>query len=172
MALSFVQTAADLERAREIMAARGDGQTPLIAKIERPAAVENIDRILEVSDAVMVARGDLGLEVAFERVPRIQKEITRRARLRGRPVIVATQVFDSMRTEPRPTRAEVSDAANAVDDAVDAIMLTGETAVGVESDADRADPRSCDSRRRGDPSVARDRAGLRGDGRASQPRAL
>ncbi len=80
----------------------------------------------------MVARGDLGLEVAFERVPRIQKEITRRARLRGRPVIVATQVFDSMRTEPRPTRAEVSDAANAVDDAVDAIMLTGETAVGVD----------------------------------------
>jgi pyruvate kinase len=104
---------------------------PIIAKIERPMAVQNIDEILKVCNGVMVARGDLGLEMPFERVPRVQKEITRRARMRGLPVIVATQVFDSMRTEPRPTRAEVSDAANAVDDAVDAIMLTGETATGV-----------------------------------------
>ncbi len=132
VALSFVQTANDLAQAREVMASRGQSQTPLIAKIERPAAVENIDAILEASEGVMVARGDLGLEVAFERVPRIQKEITRRARRLGRAVIIATQVFDSMRTEPRPTRAEVSDAANAVDDAVDAIMLSGETAVGVD----------------------------------------
>jgi pyruvate kinase len=132
VALSFVQTASDLESARAAIVAAGGGSTPLIAKIERPAAVENIDAILEAADGVMVARGDLGLEVPLERVPRIQKEITRRARRLGRPVIVATQVFDSMRTEPRPTRAEVSDAANAVDDAVDAIMLSGETAVGAD----------------------------------------
>ena len=132
VALSFVQTAEDLRMARAIVAESGDGRTPLVAKIERPAAVENIDAILGAADAVMVARGDLGLEMPFERVPSVQKEITRRARRRGLPVIVATQVFDSMRTELRPTRAEVSDAANAVDDAVDAIMLTGETAVGVD----------------------------------------
>ena len=118
--------------ARAIVAESGDGRTPLVAKIERPAAVDNLDAILGAADAVMVARGDLGLEMPFERVPRVQKEITRRARRRGLPVIVATQVFDSMRTELRPTRAEVSDAANAVDDAVDAIMLTGETAVGID----------------------------------------
>jgi pyruvate kinase len=134
VAISFVQTAADVERARDVIAthaAQGDAKVPIIAKIERPMAVQNIDEILDVCNGVMVARGDLGLEMPFERVPRVQKEITRRARVRGLPVIVATQVFDSMRTEARPTRAEVSDAANAVDDAVDAIMLTGETATGV-----------------------------------------
>jgi pyruvate kinase len=131
VALSFVQTAADLERTREVMAAQGGGRVPLIAKIERPAAVTNIEEILAACDGVMVARGDLGLEMPFEQVPRVQKEITRCARRRGQPVIVATQVFDSMRTEPRPTRAEVSDAANAVDDAVDAIMMSGETATGL-----------------------------------------
>jgi pyruvate kinase len=130
VALSFVQTAADLERTREVMVARGHHDVPLIAKIERPAAVGNVEAILQACDGVMVARGDLGLEMPLERVPRVQKEITRCARERGQPVIVATQVFDSMRTEPRPTRAEVSDAANAVDDAVDGIMLTGETAAG------------------------------------------
>lgn len=131
VALSFVQTAADLERTREVMSTYGDGRLPLlIAKIERPAAVDNIEAILDACDGVMVARGDLGLEMPFERVPRVQKEITRCARRRGQPVIIATQVFDSMRTEPRPTRAEVSDAANAVDDAVDAIMMSGETATG------------------------------------------
>jgi pyruvate kinase len=131
VALSFVQTASDVLRAREVIATHGDGRIPVIPKIERPAAVENIEEILAASDGVMVARGDLGLEMPFERVPRVQKEITRRARTRGLPVIVATQVFDSMRTEPRPTRAEVSDAANAVDDSVDAIMMSGETAVGM-----------------------------------------
>jgi pyruvate kinase len=130
VALSFVQSAADLQQARQALNAAGATHTPLVAKLERPEAVTRLDEILQVSDAVMVARGDLGLELPLERVPRVQKEITRRARSLGIPVIVATQVLESMRTEPRPTRAEVSDAANAVDDSVDAIMLAGETAVG------------------------------------------
>jgi pyruvate kinase len=130
VALSFVQTAADLVRAREVMTAAGGGDVPLIAKIERPLAVTNIGEILGACDGIMVARGDLGLEMPLERVPRVQKDLTRRARLGGLPVIVATQVLESMRHAPRPTRAEVSDAANAVDDGVDAIMLAGETAIG------------------------------------------
>ena len=129
VALSFVQTAADVTSASAIMTAAGR-TVPIIAKIERPAAVENIDAILEVAQGVMVARGDLGLELPLEQVPRIQKHIIRRARAAGLPVILATQVLESMRVEPRPTRAEVSDAANAVDDGADAIMLAGETAVG------------------------------------------
>jgi pyruvate kinase len=103
---------------------------PIVAKIERPRAVANLAAILAVADAVMVARGDLGLEMPLEQVPRTQKEIIRAARSVGRPVIVATQVLESMRVEPRPTRAEVSDAAHAVDEGADAIMLAGETAVG------------------------------------------
>lgn len=130
VALSFVQTVDDIRRARDLMRQVGRGAS-IIPKIERPAAVDNIDAILAESDGVMVARGDLGLELPFERVPTVQKEITRRARARGLPVIVATQVLESMRAEPRPTRAEVSDAANAVDDGVDAIMLAGETAAGL-----------------------------------------
>ena len=110
--------------------AGGRAEIPLIAKLERPEAIARLDEILGASDAVMVARGDLGLELPLERVPRIQKEVTRWARALQVPVIVATQVLESMRTEPRPTRAEVSDAANAVDDGVDAIMLAGETAAG------------------------------------------
>ena len=102
-----------------------------MAKIERPEALDHLDEILKVSQGVMVARGDLGLEMPLEKVPTSQKEITRKARTAGIPVIVATQVLESMRLEPRPTRAEVSDAANAVDDGVDAIMLAGETAVGL-----------------------------------------
>jgi pyruvate kinase len=104
--------------------------TPIIAKIERPAAVRNLRAILAVADGVMVARGDLGLEMPLEQVPRVQKEIIGTARSLGRPSIVATQVLESMRVDPRPTRAEVSDAANAVDEGADAIMLTGETAAG------------------------------------------
>ena len=130
VALSFVQSAADVQQAREAAARAGAPHVPLVAKLERPEGVAHLDGIIAASDAVMVARGDLGLEMPLERVPRIQKEITHKARHAGIPVIVATQVFDSMRTEPRPTRAEVSDAANAVDDGVDAIMLAGETAVG------------------------------------------
>src|SRR6185295_12613452 len=100
------------------------------AKIERPAAVRNLEAILHAAQGVMVARGDLGLEMPLEQVPRVQKEIIRAARLHGVPAIVATQVLESMRVEPRPTRAEVSDAANAVEEGADAIMLAGETASG------------------------------------------
>jgi pyruvate kinase len=130
VALSFVQSGADLDAAREVLVAVGRPDVPLVAKIERPEALAHLDEVLDRADAVMVARGDLGLELPLERVPRAQKDVTRAARARGRPVIVATQVLESMRTEPRPTRAEVSDAANAVDDGVDAIMLAGETAAG------------------------------------------
>ena len=130
VALSFVQTGEDLRQARAALGRAGAAGTPLVAKLERPEAVARIDEILDACDAIMVARGDLGLELPLERVPRIQKEVTRKARALGIPVIVATQVLESMRTEPRPTRAEVSDAANAVDDGVDAIMLAGETAAG------------------------------------------
>lgn len=131
VALSFVQTAADLRQARQLMAEAGGADLPLIAKLERPQALDHLDEILRECDAVMIARGDLGLEMPLERVPRAQKEITRAARRRGMPVILATQVLESMTTEARPTRAEVSDAAHAVGDGVDAIMLAGETAIGL-----------------------------------------
>jgi len=130
IALSFVQNAAVLRQAREEVHRAGGADVPLIAKLERPEAIARLEEIISESDAVMVARGDLGLELPLERVPRIQKEVTRWARSLEVPIIVATQVLESMRTEPRPTRAEVSDAANAVDDGVDAIMLAGETAAG------------------------------------------
>ncbi len=129
VALSFVQTGEDIRRAREVMRAAGR-EASVIAKIERPTGVDRLEEILQESDGVMVARGDLGLELPLERVPTVQKLIARRARERGLPVIVATQVLESMRSEPRPTRAEVSDAANAVEQGVDAIMLAGETAAG------------------------------------------
>ena len=131
VALSFVRTADDVWQARQILTEIGAAQIPLIAKIERPEALDHLEEILKVSQGVMVARGDLGLEMPLEKVPTSQKDITRRARRSGIPVIVATQVLESMRVEARPTRAEVSDAANAVDDGVDAIMLAGETAVGM-----------------------------------------
>jgi len=130
VAVSFVQSADDLKQARGLMAAASAAGVPLIAKLERPQALEHLDDILKSCDAVMVARGDLGLEMPLERVPRAQKEITAGARRQGIPVIVATQVLESMTKEARPTRAEVNDAANAVEDGVDAIMLAGETAAG------------------------------------------
>ncbi|HVB38631.1 MAG TPA: pyruvate kinase [Vicinamibacterales bacterium] len=130
VALSFVQTAEDLRQTRRVMVEGGRPDVPLVAKLERPQAIEHLEEIFGACDAVMVARGDLGLELPLERVPRVQKEVTRWARAVGIPVIVATQVLDSMRTESRPTRAEVSDAATAVDEGVDAIMLAGETAAG------------------------------------------
>ncbi len=131
IALSFVQSADDITRARGFLTDAGLPNVPIIAKLERPEAIDHLDEILDASDAVMVARGDLGLEIPLERVPRVQKEILRKARARGVPAIVATQVLESMRTEPRPTRAEVSDAAGAVDGGADAIMLSGETATGL-----------------------------------------
>ena len=130
VALSFVQSAEDLRQARDAATRAGAPRLPLVAKLERPEGLAHLDEIIAACDAVMVARGDLGLEIPLEHVPRVQKEITSKARTAGIPVILATQVLESMRTEPRPTRAEVSDAANAVDDGVDAIMLSGETAVG------------------------------------------
>ena len=130
VALSFVQTALDLQLTRAALRDAGRPDASLIAKIERPQAVRDLDLLLPFCDGVMVARGDLGNEVPLHSVPGAQKQITQRAQAAGVPVIVATQVLESMRTNPRPTRAEVSDAANAVDDSVDAIMLSGETASG------------------------------------------
>lgn len=130
VAVSFVQTADDVLAARKILMEEGKPHVPIVAKIERPQALLEIDAILNVADGLMVARGDLGLEMPLERVPTVQKDLVRRARREGLPVIVATQVFDSMRAAPRPTRAEVSDAANAVADGADGIMLSDETAAG------------------------------------------
>jgi pyruvate kinase len=130
VALSFVQSAADVQAARAIAAALTRGDVPLIAKLERPEAIDRLDEILAVTDGVMVARGDLGLEIPLERVPRVQRDVIRRARQRGVPTVLATQVLESMRHESRPTRAEVSDAATAVNQGADAIMLSGETAAG------------------------------------------
>jgi pyruvate kinase len=131
VAVSFVQSKSDLIEARAAATQAGAPRLPLVAKIEKPRAVEAIEEILEVSDGLMVARGDLGVEVPLETVPAVQKRIILAARRRGVPVILATQVLESMRTEPRPTRAEVTDAAHAVDERVDAIMLAGETASGL-----------------------------------------
>jgi len=132
VALSFVQTVDDLRQAREAMRAAGRPNVPLIAKIERPQAAGRLPDLLEACDGIMIARGDLGLEMPLVHLPRVQREATQAARARGMPVILATEVLDSMRTQPRPTRAEVSDAASAVRDGVDAIMLSGETAVGID----------------------------------------
>ena len=131
VALSFVQSADDITRVKLLIAEEGRPKVPIIAKLERPEAIDRLDEIVEAADGLMVARGDLGLEIPLERVPRVQKEILRKSRARGVPVIVATQVLESMRTEPRPTRAEASDAAGAVDGGADAIMLSGETATGL-----------------------------------------
>lgn len=130
VALSFVQSAADIAAARAVTAREGRADVPIIAKLERPEAVARLDEILDAADGVMVARGDLGLEIPLERVPRVQRDVLRRAREKGVPAVLATQVLESMRTESRPTRAEVSDAATAVAQGADAIMLSGETATG------------------------------------------
>jgi pyruvate kinase len=130
VAISFVQTADDLRQVRAAARAAGAPDLPIIAKIEKPQAVDRIDEILLECEGLMVARGDLGIEMPLEALPAVQRLLIRAARARGVPVIVATQVLESMRSSPRPTRAEVTDAAHAVDQGADAIMLAGETAIG------------------------------------------
>lgn len=129
--LSFVRRAADISHLRELIAAQEPERTPVVvAKIEKTEAVEDLDGILQVTDAVMVARGDLGVETEISRIPILQKEIIRRCNSARVPVITATQMLESMTTNDRPTRAEVSDVANAVIDGTDAVMLSGESAIG------------------------------------------
>jgi pyruvate kinase len=129
IALSFVRHQKDLKDLRARIDAVGH-QAKIIAKIEKPEAVERIDKIIKHSNGIMIARGDLGVEVPMRRLPIIQKDIIRRCIQRARPVIVATQMMDSMITNPGPTRAETTDVANAVLDGTDAVMLSGETSVG------------------------------------------
>ena len=129
VAVSFVGGPGDLKAVRAVMREH-DGMLPLIAKLERAKALERLDAIVRASDAVMVARGDLGVEVPLHQVPVLQKKIIAAGARYGKPVIVATQMLESMMEQPRPTRAEVSDCANAVFDGADALMLSGETAAG------------------------------------------
>jgi pyruvate kinase len=129
VALSFVRSAADVDDVRKIMDEEGI-HVPVIAKIEKPQAIDNIDAIVDAFDGLMVARGDLGVECPLEDVPFLQKRLVEKARRNAKPVIVATQMLESMITSPAPTRAEASDVANAVLDGADAVMLSGETSVG------------------------------------------
>ncbi len=129
IALSFVRTVEDIKKLNRFIKKRG-AHIPIIAKIEKPEAIENIDNIIDAADAIMVARGDLGVETDPSLVPIEQKNIIRLCNLAGKPVITATQMLESMRTNPRPTRAEAADVANAVIDGSDAVMLSAETASG------------------------------------------
>jgi pyruvate kinase len=130
VALSFVRSPTDVKLVHEVMDEVGADRVPVIAKIEKPEAVDNLEAIVLAFDGIMVARGDLGVELPLERVPLVQKRAVQLARENARPVIVATQMLDSMIEHSRPTRAEASDVANAVLDGADALMLSGETSVG------------------------------------------
>jgi pyruvate kinase len=130
VAQSFVRSRSDVEELRAYLTQRGRPDLPVIAKIEKPDAVGNLPSILNVADGVMVARGDLGVELPTEQIPTLQKEIIRAANERGRVVITATQMLESMVEQPRPTRAEATDVANAILDGTDALMLSAETAIG------------------------------------------
>ncbi|AIM35622.1 pyruvate kinase [Sphingobacterium sp. SG20118] len=129
IAMSFVRSAEDIYQCKKIIAEKGS-HAQVIAKIEKPEAIENIDAIIEATDAIMVARGDLGVEMPMEEVPGLQKIIVQKCRDLSKPVIIATQMLESMITTPRATRAEVNDVANSVIDGADAVMLSGETSVG------------------------------------------
>ena len=139
VALSFIRGLEDLRNVRDIISG-ADHHPMLIAKIEKPQAVENFEQILAAVDAVMVARGDLGVEMPLEEVPMIQKRIIRITRQAGKPVITATQMLGSMVENRRPTRAEATDVANAILDGTDALMLSDETAMGSLSGGSRFDP--------------------------------
>ncbi|WP_026066356.1 pyruvate kinase [Actinoalloteichus spitiensis] len=130
IAMSFVRSPADIDQAHQVMDRVGSGRLPVVAKLEKPEAVDNLEAIVLAFDGVMVARGDLGVELPLEQVPLVQKRAIQIARENAKPVIVATQMLDSMISNSRPTRAETSDVANAVLDGTDAVMLSGETSVG------------------------------------------
>lgn len=130
VALSFVRSPADIDLVHKIMDNTGAGRVPVIAKLEKPEAVDNLEAVVLAFDGIMVARGDLGVELPLQNVPLVQKRAVQIARENAKPVIVATQMLDSMITSSRPTRAEASDVANAVLDGTDAVMLSGETSVG------------------------------------------
>jgi pyruvate kinase len=169
VALSFVRRPDDLREVRQLIAQQGK-QVPLIAKIEKPEALDQLPAILEACDGVMVARGDLGVEMPPEKVPILQKQIVEQANRKGRLVIIATQMLESMMFSPRPTRAEASDVANAVIDGADVVMLSGETAIGeypvetvhmmariveeAECSGRRSDPPGRPEKRRGIPAYA------------------